>query len=376
MSSKYPSEDDLKQKFNAPTNLCRHHSSKFKNNPKKLASSIMKALYTPAENTNKKSIFPAISVICQNELCQQCAYHLATQLPSYLIMFYKNETYYLFGTAPNMRSAILALLLQILPYPSLAQFYFHHTKTWKYMLRLFSECCAASAVKLDGDTKWHQNMQQMTVKLIVTPFKAIHDYTIFILHCGNLMQHSKYWRKRIFCHMYYVAKACDHVINGRDDNIRKSATEAILGVQCFIFMFLHYKHGIPRKLQRKYDGYISKYRKEITKIYDSIGHNEVDCYKNMIKTSCFQAMQIMDGAGIEIVDRIKNMYCTTWKMSKQGMKCLWIKCEKKAIDLKSSKLRKCKRCRVARYCSKYCQKRDWKYGNHKQICDKFVEMRL
>ena len=89
-------------------------------------------------------------------------------------------------------------------------------------------------------------------------------------------------------------------------------------------------------------------------------------------------MEVIDGRGIfwgaDVYERQKGK--DGWNSWKREMKCLWMKCDKKANDMGSGKLRKCKRCRVARYCSKYCQKRDWKYGDHKKICNRFVELRM
>eukprot|EP01083_Nonionella_stella_P053533 141578_1 len=49
------------------------------------------------------------------------------------------------------------------------------------------------------------------------------------------------------------------------------------------------------------------------------------------------------------------------------MNCFYSKC-KKSLDMKQkSKLKKCRQCESAFYCSKQCQKRDWK--THKEICN-------
>eukprot|EP01084_Bolivina_argentea_P054102 99235_1 len=53
---------------------------------------------------------------------------------------------------------------------------------------------------------------------------------------------------------------------------------------------------------------------------------------------------------------------------KENMKCHWNLCAKKRKNV--VKLYKCKKCQVSRYCSKRCQKLDWKKGYHKLLCTK------
>ena len=84
----------------------------------------------------------------------------------------------------------------------------------------------------------------------------------------------------------------------------------------------------------------------------------------------------MKGVGRERRDIIKRTILKAKDETEKSMKCLWIECDKSAKDLEDGKLQKCSRCRVARYCSKECQKRDWKYGQHKEICNAFVDMKM
>ena len=57
------------------------------------------------------------------------------------------------------------------------------------------------------------------------------------------------------------------------------------------------------------------------------------------------------------------------KMKWNEMKCHWSMCNKtrKNLDIHES-MQKCSKCKISRYCSKKCQKFDWKYGIHGQIC--------
>eukprot|EP01084_Bolivina_argentea_P032000 59203_1 len=57
------------------------------------------------------------------------------------------------------------------------------------------------------------------------------------------------------------------------------------------------------------------------------------------------------------------------KISTQNMQCHWRFCAKRRKHVK--KLYKCVKCRVSRYCSKKCQKLDWKNGCHKILCAKY-----
>merc|ERR1711971_252918 len=47
------------------------------------------------------------------------------------------------------------------------------------------------------------------------------------------------------------------------------------------------------------------------------------------------------------------------------IKCGWIKCTRWTT---SDTFYRCKKCKVVIYCSKHCQKKDWKRGLHKLTC--------
>merc|ERR1712173_185023 len=58
----------------------------------------------------------------------------------------------------------------------------------------------------------------------------------------------------------------------------------------------------------------------------------------------------------------------TWKQKWMDMRCANIGCN---VQRNDKELRICKGCRAVRYCSKKCQKVDWKKNNHKRICREF-----
>ena len=209
------------------------------------------------------------------------------------------------------------------------------------------------------------------------PFATLDCFATNIFMHGYLMQKSKYWRKYIKLRMDFVMMAYHYVLHVTDKDIAQSGFEAVISVQSMIAMFMHYKQEIPVKLQSKYDGFISKYRKGLMLIYDKITNDE-SCYnRKLIRKACTQMIIMLESERNDLSDNIaKRMIVVTGIVAKKNMKCLWIECDKSAKDLEDGKLQKCSRCRPARYCSKECQKRDWKYGHHKEICNALVEMKL
>ncbi|KZV61529.1 hypothetical protein PENSPDRAFT_293085 [Peniophora sp. CONT] len=49
-------------------------------------------------------------------------------------------------------------------------------------------------------------------------------------------------------------------------------------------------------------------------------------------------------------------------------RCSWIVCEKHWVDVPQRELHTCSGCSKVRYCSRACQKSDWKEGGHKEQC--------
>eukprot|EP01084_Bolivina_argentea_P038371 70940_1 len=69
----------------------------------------------------------------------------------------------------------------------------------------------------------------------------------------------------------------------------------------------------------------------------------------------------------------REVYLEKWN----GMQCQNMKCSRRRNVRKNAKFKfkKCKLCRVARYCSKKCQKYDWNKQDHKLYCRKLKRLR-
>ena len=283
--------------------------------------------------------------LIKNGFCQQCAYRLAAELS------YNFEN--------SCIQTMTFLYVHIFQFPALATYYLKHKKLWKKVMKLFVYCCRA--------TDYNRGCKLNRID----EYTFIATYGDCILRNGYVMRKSKYWRKYIEFMMNYTVRSFKYILTVRENDTE--GVQSIFRVQLMIMLFLHYRGKIPRKSRQKYERYIVNFAKEIRNIHDGI--NDIWLKANTIKEWCSQLMEMINCQSSELGEDIVNIQHKIWKMKRENMKCLWSECDKRAKDLRSGKLHKCKGCGVARYCSKYCQKRDWKYGTHKRICDKFQFLR-
>ena len=144
---------------------------------------------------------------------------------------------------------------------------------------------------------------------------------------------------------------------------------AVLMMHWMIALFFSHQDQIPNKSRRKYEANVVKFGEKIRELHDKIGISKTYSQR-FIKELVAQFIGVIEFGNRDVCTYLEVVINTVWEMKKREMNCMWYKCDNQAKDL--VKLYKCKRCRVARYCSKSCQKRDWKNGNHKELCDKFV----
>ena len=241
----------------------------------------------------------------------------------------------------------------------MASYYFRHKTLWKFVVESFVRCCQGTEFpefKIDPNAN--------DTELIA----MAGDY---LLQNGYVMRKSKYWRKYIKFMMNYILRSFKQILKMEQNSNADRIAMNIFRVQLMIMLFLHYNRNFSGKSQYKYQRYIRKFAKEIRKIHDDLVREDmIEWRKITNKEWCSQLMEMIYCKSTDLGINIVNMQHRIWKIKREDMKCLWYKCDKRAKDLKSGKLRKCKRCGVARYCGKYCQKRHWKHGKHKEICDK------
>ena len=329
----------------ALTTECDHHLPIFHNNPKEFASYILTADKT--KYINMRTI----------NVCKSCVHLLAAELAAMLLR----------GEKLQHPDLIYQLLVSILQYPSLARYYLHHKQLWKHVMRSHRRCCQRVVRDHGGDGDIEKT--SMTVLFM---------FGCSILRNGYLMRNQKYWRRNVGFLMDYILKTAKRELLIYREEGSAIGSRVILMVQWKIILFLYYQHQVPWKLQKKYRRYVRNFRRDIQVLHDIIDFGGECMHKrgieSCIKEYCCHLLEMMDDKSSDLGVNIVKIQKKIWIMKREDMECLWIKCDRKAKDLKAGRLQKCRNCRVARYCSKSCQKKDWKYGNHKDICQKFVDL--
>ena len=109
------------------------------------------------------------------------------------------------------------------------------------------------------------------------------------------MQKIKYWSKYIKLKMHFVIMShyYDLHMTNKDTAKRDRRAKAILCVQSMIVIFLGCKQ--ESKLKSKYDGYISEYRRRLISIPDKIADDEKDVHTIVMRSSCAQMIDFLDG---------------------------------------------------------------------------------
>eukprot|EP01083_Nonionella_stella_P014195 39920_1 len=89
----------------------------------------------------------------------------------------------------------------------------------------------------------------------------------------------------------------------------------------------------------------------------------------LLKTyALFKKMVYLNATYYKFMQAAKEVFELKWN----NMQCQNQLC---AVKRYNKKLRKCKLCKVARYCSTKCQKIDWKINKHSRFCGRLAKMR-
>ena len=258
------------------------------------------------------------------------------------------------------------LLSAVLQYPSLAEYYLKH----KYMRKCVMNNCALLCQLCEWERENENDEEEQRAS-----YQTVVLFGYQILKNGILLNKSKPWRTYIVHFMAYIIRSLPFVME--ETSILPISARSVLVIHWMIILFLYYKHKIPNKSRMKYEKYAREFQQYLERNfrftqYENYGR---DYNVRLMGELCNQLKDTMENPKFD-GEMILDLQSRVWEMKKENMKCLWHECENKAYHLRSKRLYKCKRCRVARYCSKYCQKRDWNFGDHKQICNRFVELKF
>ena len=376
---------------------CNHNLDKFNGDSKVFTSFIIQALFKQINimkkmeemSGNHRQMDSFLEHVTAEEdiifnlinegICKNCAHLLAMELFAYLSAARKFE--------PMFSKITMILFKNIVEYPCLVRYFINHTNLWKHIMECIANCCTRNGTWRGYVTENDTENGYLIKTLNTQSYTNLEIMTALVLRNGFLMRKGKYWRKKIPDILSWCCKTYERRLNTDYVHEITASFFPLLEVQSIIILFFHYNN--KKKLKKKYEQHIDHFKMRIRSIHNEIDVeclnriNEDDNFtinfevddKKLVKESLSQLIETMDGESSDWADNIVRVQGIAWEMMKQNMECLWRKCDKQAKDFETGRLHKCKRCRVARYCSKSCQKRDWKYGYHKELCDKFVRGR-
>ena len=298
-------------------------------------------------------------------ICRTCTYYLAIQFPAILIQISHKAKEQPHRRIGYLVVYIMFMLERLLIFPELARYYLQTLKLWKYVINIFRIHCAmvSSLLSQIEDNNIKNNSEAI--------FGRVATFGNRILGNSHLLRGSKYWRKHIKFMMKYLIQLFQYEIKHHFDWENTKCTQVYLDIHFMIMLFFYHKDDIPEKSVIKYEKYISQFKSNLkcTKLSDVRGRYCITGVQEL----CHQLQDVIKYPKFE-GELLNDIRGRVWKDKKGNMKCLWKECKNRAKDMESERLRKCDGCRVARYCSKSCQKKDWVLGDHKYICHKFATL--
>lgn len=232
-----------------------------------------------------------------------------------------------------------------LHYPSIAKFIFKQTDLWKIIFastELFFDkivnICEKKKLSKKVDDSWYH---------LTIAYRALYVTVAELCDCTVFMDQRKWltlWKSSYFDNVLtFMEYQLEH---GFYAYCKAGNTSVMLHFPLIAFGadVLKTAQGIAN---RKKSMQLGRCRKILT-----------DTFFFNLERMCNENRQF-----------VKRRWAERW----MNMKCANIGCNVRRKD--NDCLHKCKKCKVMRYCSKKCQKIDWKKNNHKRNCRKFRRMR-
>eukprot|EP01084_Bolivina_argentea_P138348 243584_1 len=357
-------------------NVCGHHKYKsIKSFISSIQDSVTQQKSTEDNEINdmfNNNIIDLIGAGC----CKQCSLYIALKVKQilrvgleYNIGTYLHEKYYI-QTVDFDRDQYHITILRIyftncLQYFQIADLILNKSDLWIHLFMLLQLNIHMVDAKVNTYCKYEQTQKQYMIEDLAKEYQQLTLLLFQIIRNICLFQEF-HWKCIVSDRFKYIETWQKFVQNQLNHKLFSEGKVAGWGMPCIRCFFILICYAL------KYMKHSSSNYKRIHLWFSHLKQNIIfDSISMMQKFSLLLDSEYA-GELLKWFDGFAKQVCQKkWNT----MQCQNGKCNRKRCDRKNRKFYKCKMCRIARYCSKKCQKYDWNKGHHKLYCKQLREMK-
>eukprot|EP01084_Bolivina_argentea_P187062 322299_1 len=308
---------------------------------------------------------------CTEGICRQCALILCPILHTFISFMTGKQKELGISVIDNDLTIALSMFVSyVLQYPNLSMFYFKETKFLNEIINLHQYEFSSMLLKT-------------TTSNTNSPFYSIiderisHSYRNLFIYGNQLSRNlilfkyhqtepPKVFAAGMDCFTSLILQEFDILLN--ESIIREFSIQTMSNMLTIYILLIH--SGYRMKSNVEFINNVKKWETAFLEIKKRL--NSVDIAKWDLKILLRELASFF----VESLNktnthyRIRQIYGqSVWKHKWSTMQCQYYKCDKRRKDCKLY------RCQCpARYCSKSHQKKDWKFQNHKTICELYTNI--
>eukprot|EP01084_Bolivina_argentea_P174588 302399_1 len=315
-----------------PTTICEHH--KYGSKEKFMSQLAINFKQFEKLSNNREDVsmiakkLPSLSFY----ICQSCSF-------IYLCQFWRDMD--------NVCMKMIITTNTLFRYTSMVKYIYKHTNLWQIPVQQTSEYIKHTILNNDSD-----------VHIVNDNLSVVRQYLRLLKrkHWKMITFQSNFISRLILFVKYIVNnKAGDGDYSQLCDMYHSSF------ILILYWLYYYKEWKIKYKSNSKYKGRLLKYGKEIKQLKNCIN----------IKNPYFHYLEKIKVSKL-VIDEFAWTY---WKNKMLKTECFNEKCDVTKAIYKNGKFVKCSKCLAVVFCSKQCAKFDWKYGYHKQHCNKLISLR-
>eukprot|EP01083_Nonionella_stella_P043472 117258_1 len=311
--------------------------------------------------------------------CKECSLYVAANIKEITndeqkVLFHFGNGFTLKYVTCEEISNMSNYLCNLCHYWNTAYFMFHQSNLW--VLLFNSILHYIREIEYKGQIRMEENNNIPSEAAECLPYFKLGVVLLQIIRNYHVIK-AKHWHELLRPNSYLPNDSIfriwlDFIIKQLRLKIYLYATFGVESMYCFIILIMiclkRMKTAWFTMLEQRNDF------EGLPKAFDDLKHlfNDYVC-----NAQCGAIASLIDLEDKNDLDRLYEKFeiwtKATNKRKKENMECQYSLCHR---TRKKAQLRKCKSCRVARYCSRKCQKRDWNLNHHVTVCEKLRQTRI